>query len=589
MMLSPPKPRTRKLTIIAQDPSIKVDGKILMTEVDVPAEEFAPGPRGYRAHVIDYDTSTGSLYVSLQYDPLRDGQYLDPFKERAARANNESLVSDPQFHQQNVYAIVMRTLARFEFALGRRVAWGFHGHQLSIAPHAFADANAFYSEKDQALVFGYFRGASGKIVYSCLSHDVVAHETTHALLDGLRQRYTDPSSPEQAGFHEGFSDVVALLSVFALREIVGILLTSSQMRGNPETPDLIDPKELTVEKLRESVLLGLAKEMGHEMAGVRGNRANALRRSVKLKPFDDSQKYGDEFNEPHRRGEILVAAILNSFLEVWKKRIDRLKHGRISGSKLDLETVVEEGANAADQLLTMAIRALDYAPPTDLQFCDYLSALITADKEVAPDDSKYGYRSILLANFARYGIKPPTSANTDGSWRMFDKAVTYDRSHFESMLRDPDEVFRFIWENRGDEALDLDDRAYTKVISVRPCLRIGPDGFTLRETVAEYIQMLTLRAEELEIYFDPPINFPDGMEEHQEVTLYGGGALIFDEYGHVKYHINNRINNANRQSPRLEYLWKYGYFDDKSETENVFARMHLQRALDLPTTASEEF
>ncbi|HEX8495435.1 MAG TPA: hypothetical protein VF658_21670 [Pyrinomonadaceae bacterium] len=589
MMLAPPKPRTRKLTIIAQDPSIKVDGKILMTEVDVPAEEFAPGPRGYRAHVIDYDTSTGTLYVSLQYDPLKDGQYLDPFKERAARANNESLVSDPQFHQQNVYAIVMRTLARFEFALGRRVGWGFHGHQLSIAPHAFADANAFYSEQDQALVFGYFRGVSGKIVFSCLSHDVVAHETTHALLDGLRQRYTDPSSPEQAGFHEGFSDVVALLSVFSLREIVGILLTSSQSRGNPEAPDLIDPKELTVEKLRESVLLGLAKEMGHEMAGVRGNRANALRRSVKLRPFDDAQKYGEEFDEPHRRGEILVAAILNSFLEVWKKRIDRLKHGRISGSMLDLETVVEEGANAADQLLTMAIRALDYAPPTDLQFCDYLSALITADKEVAPDDSKYGYRSILIANFARYGIKPPTSANADGSWKMFDKAVTYDRSHFESMLRDPDEVFRFIWENRGDEALDLDDRAYTKVISVRPCLRIGPDGFTLRETVAEYIQMLTLRAEELEIYFDPPINIPDGMDEHQEVTLYGGGALIFDEYGHVKYHINNRINNANRQSPRLEYLWKYGYFDDKSETENVFARMHLQRALDLPTTASEEF
>jgi hypothetical protein len=588
-MSTPPKPRTRKLTIIAQDPSIKVDGKILMTEVDVPAEEFAPGPRGYRAHVIDYDTSTGTLYVSLQYDPLKDGQYLDPFKERAARANNESLVSDPQFHQQNVYAIVMRTLARFEFALGRRVGWGFPGHQLSIAPHAFADANAFYSEKDQALVFGYFRGGSGKIIYSCLSHDIVAHETTHALLDGLRQRYTDPSSPEQAGFHEGFADVVALLSVFALKEIVGILLTSDQSRVNREAPDLIDPKELTIEKLRESVLLGLAKQMGHEIASVRGNRADALRRSVKLKAFDDSQKYGDEFDEPHRRGEILVAAILNTFLEVWTKRIGKLKRGRISGSLLDLESVIEEGANAADQLLTMAIRALDYSPPTDLQFCDYLSALITADKEIAPDDSKYGYRSILLANFARYGIKPPSSVNADGSWEMFDKAVTYDRSHFESMLRDPDEVFRFIWENRGDEALNLDDRAYTKVISVRPCLRIGPDGFTLRETVAEYIQMLTLRAEELEIYFDPPINIPDGMEENQEITLYGGGALIFDEYGHVKYHINNRINNANRQSPRLEYLWKYGYFDDKSETENVFARMHLQRALDLPTTASEEF
>jgi hypothetical protein len=172
---------------------------------------------------------------------------------------------------------------------------------------------------------------------------------------------------------------------------------------------------------------------------------------------------------------------------------------------------------------------------------------------------------------------------------MFDGEVTYDRSHFESMLRDPDEVFRFIWENRRKEILNLDERAYTKVISVRPCLRIGPDGFTLRETVAEYIQMVTLRAEELEMYFDPPINIPDGMQEDQEVTLYGGGALIFDEYGHVKYHINNRIDNSDRQSQRLEYLWKYGYFKEKGETENLFARMHLQRALNTPTTASEEF
>ena len=64
-------------------------------------------------------------------------------------------------------------------------------------------------------MFGYFPGRS-QMVYCCLSHDIVAHETTHALLDGLRERYTDPSSPEQAAFHEGFADIVALLSVFAL-------------------------------------------------------------------------------------------------------------------------------------------------------------------------------------------------------------------------------------------------------------------------------------------------------------------------------------------------------------------------------------
>ena len=35
----------------------------------------------------------------------------------------------------------MRTLAHFEKALGRRVSWSFGGHQLKVAPHAFAEAN----------------------------------------------------------------------------------------------------------------------------------------------------------------------------------------------------------------------------------------------------------------------------------------------------------------------------------------------------------------------------------------------------------------------------------------------------------------
>lgn len=586
-MLSQPKPRTRKLTIIAQDPSVKtIDGKILTVQIAVPAEEIAPGPRGYRVHVIDYDVSTGTLYHPREYDPIQDGHYPDPFEEAAKRHQDKVFLTDPQFHQQNVYAIVMKTIARFEFALGRRVNWSFPGHQVNVAPHAFADANAFYSKHEQALVFGYFQGLSGETVFSCLSHDVVAHETTHALLDGLRERYTDPSSPEQAGFHEGFADVVALLSVYALPEIVARLLGSDSLEK-----DLIDPSELTPDKLRDSILFGMAEQMGHEMSsGVRGSRGDALRRSIKLPPLtptDDPKKYEElaEYQEPHRRGEILVAAVMNAFLGVWLKRIERLKKGKAPGSLLDRQLVVEQGADAAEQLLTMCIRALDYAPPTDLQFCDFLSALITADREAVPDDSKYGYRKVLRKSFADYGLHPPAAADIHGAWNMFDNSeLTFDRSHFESMLRDPDEVFRFIWENRA--ALELEKEAYTKVISVRPCMRLGPDGFALRETVAEYIQMMTLTPGEVETL---GISTPEDMPVNQEITLYGGGALVFDEYGRLKYHVRNQILNTERQTQRLKYLWQYGYFDDEQEIQNPFAQLHLQRALDLPTNRMEKF
>ena len=79
--------------------------------------------------------------------------------------------------------------------------------------------------------------------------------------------------------------------------------------------------------------------------------------------------------------------------------------------------------------------------------------------------------------------------------------LTYSRTRFESLTRDPDEVFRFLWENRG--ALGLVDGVFTHVNSVRPCLRVGPDdGFFFRETVAEYEQQVELLASELGNFAD---------------------------------------------------------------------------------------
>src|SRR5712692_6121407 len=257
------EPRIRELTALAQDPSVLINGKALTAKIRVPHEILAPGPRGYRVHVVDYDASTDRLYR-----PRTDAD-ADPYGDITSIGR---LVDDAQFHQQNVYAVVMSTLARFEFALGRRLNWGFDSHQIKVAPHAFADANAFYSKTDEALVFGYFAGRSGP-VFACLSHDVVAHETTHALVDGLRNRYTYPSSPDQGAFHEGIADVVALLSIFGLPQIVEALLD----KDNPGAT--IRRSELTREKLRASVLLGLAEQMGEEMQMVRGR---ALRQSATL-------------------------------------------------------------------------------------------------------------------------------------------------------------------------------------------------------------------------------------------------------------------------------------------------------------------
>jgi hypothetical protein len=553
-------PRARKMQIVAQDPGVLGDdGSVLTTSVSVPSESLQPGPIGHRVCVVDYDATAQTMYAPAVVDEAAD----DP-------PGDATLLGDPAFHARNVYALVMRTLARFEYALGRRVCWGFPAHQLKVVPHAFEEMNAFYSRDAESLVFGYYRTDAGP-EFTCLSHDVVVHETAHALLDGLRHRFMAPSSPDQAAFHEAFGDIVALLSVFSLGEVLRTLLERSVDERAPS--GLIAKDRVSMEGLMGSVLFGLAEQMG---AGMGSARAGALRRSVTIEP-DERILDRLEFREAHRRGEILVAAVMRTFVEAWTRRLDSL--GTIEGRYLDLGRVAEEGAAIAEILLTMAIRAIDYTPPIHIEFGDYLSALVTADTEIRADDSGFGLRQGLREWFARYGIAP-ASDTEDGTWRPPEKPLAYDGVRFQSLQTDPIEMFGLLWANR--DLLRLDPGAYTRVASLRPCVRTSPeDGLPLRETVAECIQYVRLQAADLGQFGLTP---PAGMPDEREVTLEGGSTLVLDEYGRLKYEIHNRLprqgepeGQADAQE-RLQYLWDHGAFDAGRSFDARLATLHRRRA-----------
>jgi hypothetical protein len=581
---SPAPQPGRTLTIIGQDPTVRVGGRILTARITIPNESLSAGPRGYRVHVVDYDATSNRMYTPM--NPAKMGTLQnpkDPFAATAGSASafNGRLLDDPRFHAQNVYAIVMRTLAHFERALGRRASWSFGGHQLKVAPHAFAEANAFYSAEQEALLFGYFADLEGRIVFNCLSHDIVAHETAHALVDGLRPRYMEPSNADQAAFHEGFADVVALLSVFSVPEIVNYVVRSAvKQRAN----NLVKLADLTIGALQEGILLGLGEQFGEGLSGVHGE---SLRRSVMIPP-SPQLKNAAEFLEEHRRGELLVAAMLQAFLNAYRNRLRTL--GMTTGGQLPAVRVAEEGADIAERMLTMSIRALDYMPPTDILFEDYLSALITSDIEIKPDDSRYRLRQHLRDGFAGFGFTPASTwGKESGRWEPPPSGLDYTSVHREAMQRDPDEVFRFLWDNRV--ALGLCEQAYTTVGGVRPCLRVDQDGFTLRETVADYVQILTVRADELETIEIPGtrkrIRRPEGLQDWRNVRLLGGGALIFDEFGQLKYHIRNAVLNPDRQTARLAHLARAGFFVTRRAARG-FATLHMKGARpELPAVTRE--
>ena len=110
------------------------------TQIEIPNEALDAGPKGYRVHVIDYDSTTDVLYPAARIHAgvNRDEPPVDPWEHVPDR----ELLRNSDFHAWMTYGVIMKTLARFEFAMGRRIGWSFPGHQIKVSPHGFNDANA---------------------------------------------------------------------------------------------------------------------------------------------------------------------------------------------------------------------------------------------------------------------------------------------------------------------------------------------------------------------------------------------------------------------------------------------------------------
>jgi hypothetical protein len=73
---------------------------------------------------------------------------------------------------------------------------------LKLYPHAVQQANAYYSPDAHGILFGFSadktgqgRNLPGQCVFTCLSQDIIAHEVTHAVIDGIRTNFPSPPIP----------------------------------------------------------------------------------------------------------------------------------------------------------------------------------------------------------------------------------------------------------------------------------------------------------------------------------------------------------------------------------------------------------
>ena len=116
-------------------------------------------------------------------------------------------------------------------------------------------------------------------------------------------------------------------------------------------------------------------------------------------------------NDVHYRGAILVSAVFDAYFSTYIKRTQALMRVyRAGGGNTDSELpaaldelLAEQAASIASEFFTLCVRALDYCPPVDLTFGDFLRALITVHLDQTEEEGRE-VRENLMQAFRLRGI-----------------------------------------------------------------------------------------------------------------------------------------------------------------------------------------
>ena len=566
----PGEPLRRKLRVYALNPAVsRLDGGLAV--VKVPYEPLAPGPVGSVVEVSNLGPNGTRWSVADLEDPfvlMEDGY--------------RPSLADPCFHQQMAYAVAMMTCESFKTALGRDVSWAFdrrasqaEPNRLLLRPHGAEEPNAWYDSKRGEIVFGYFKAHHSTsvvqknkgYVFTCVSHDVVTHEMTHALLDGLRAHFLQPTHADVLAFHEAFADLVAFFQHFNFDDVVRVAV--ARTRG-----DLDEAK----------ILVEIAREFGQALDG----NGQALRTLNDVdKEFDGEHKegcspedkilqYGCTTDQPHDRGRVLARAVYSAFLTIYKRRArpyiklatggtGMLAEGDLAKGLEDI--LVFQARRLAGQFLSICIRAIDYCPPVDIRFGDFLRSLITADRDLVPDDD-LGYREAIIEAFGRRGIYG------EGTTSMMEDALCWNppRVHIpqkhklslssmsfdgdpakpvspEEMLRQADALGRLVtmkaYACEFGLVSPLDSRfeegGYDLPVieSIRIARRVGPDRQVTFDLIAEVIQTRRMTDR-------------NGLP----YQFFGGSTVIIDAKGNVRLIIRKRVNHEERHEQQTAFMAK---------------------------------
>jgi hypothetical protein len=430
------------------------------------------GPTSARVAVVDYNADSGKLIPPARWD--------DEKRRFTGGDDPDSF----QFHQVNVWAVVQNALSFFEdpHVMGRPVPWAFEGNRIILVPHAGFLRNAYYDRRSKSLQF-YFFGDQDRPVYTCLSHDIIAHETGHAILDGIRPYYHEISSPQTSAFHEFLADLTAILASLRNNDVRRVIAEKS---GGDLTKDEVIA-DLAEEFARDDVLATYGEAQRYYLRTAHNE----------LNMEDIQGKW-----EPHTCSQVLTGAMFEIL-------------ARIALLYLQDMSPAQALWRATDHFNRIALRALDFCPSVDIQFVDYAQAALRADELAYPMDKK-GYRDVMREVFEKRGLHvssysaPPH--NVEFLWR-------YD---IDDISRSRTAAYLFLNDNRRRLRIPpQQDLAVTDLYTTDKV--VEAEKRLPSEIVLEYVWLedVVLMGERF------------GRFRNQVLPLLCGGTLVFDGRGNL--------------------------------------------------------
>lgn len=347
-----------RIPVMVQDPSNR---KTDLTEtISLGVDQFQcflDGPVTDRLAVLDFHPKTGKLRKGVPIkvtDEERDLYHYEVRQETDFQASD--------FCARNTFGIVAQTMKMFEEAdvLGRKVNWAFESPQLFIVPQAGEWTNAFYQRGSSSLQFFRFHSIRDpkKVVYTCLARDIVAHETGHAVLDGICPDLYDAVTPQSLALHEAVADLTSLIMSFRSPKLLKSVLEKT--RGSIED---------------SSAFSAIAEEFGREAIPGNPGYLRSLKNDLKLTKEMERA-------DPHALCKVLTGAVYTvaeMIFENEKKKA--LKAGR---GKTEFSVSGFALFKTQELLSRMLFRALDYLPPGEVSFLDYGRAIWAADAAMHP-------------------------------------------------------------------------------------------------------------------------------------------------------------------------------------------------------------